>query len=268
MQRRTFLVKTLNRITAGITASVVFNPFEVIRSIGSVYSSNTTETSGSITNNSSIIISRRTVDDQYVLTYNWDGRMSQRWKLRFPVEQSAYQVATQQPLGYLGAFHAAHRNQTARRLADQLEYAERAGRSETDLPPEIERLDRAVEFVRSLTYMIDPDSRNIPEYHRAVEETLVDGCGDCKDLTYLLAGILSHPPFEYQTAMVILPEHMLLGVRKSDLPSAYANTPALPDSEYIAIESIYSKPIGEFGDDPVLAIYDGEFTYFDQSAVM
>lgn len=108
----------------------------------------------------------------------------------------------------------------------------------------------------------------MPESHRTVEETLVDGGGDCKDLTYLLVGVLSQPPFGYRTTMVFLSEHMLAGVHKDDLPGAYADAPTLPGDEYVAIESSSSQPVGSFRDKPVLAIYDDGFEYIDRPAVI
>ena len=129
------------------------------------------------------------------------------------------------------------------------------------------RLERAVEFVRSLKYTTDIASKGVPDYVRTTEETLVDGRGDCEDLAYLLIGILPHPPFEYQTAVVILPGHMLVGVHVDDLPAAYADTPTLPGDRYIAIEGVTSRPIGSFQDELVLLIYNDRVECVNRSGI-
>lgn len=270
MRRRSLLTKTLNRIAAAAAAVAVFNPFELAQSVGSFYSNRAVQPPDSPVGEPSALVARRTVDDRYVMTYEWSGRLSRYWRLRFAVERQAYQAATRRSLGYVGAFDAARRNRHARRFAAELEDAERTrpDGSTRGLDPETERFDRAVGLVRSLAYLADPDSRNVPEYHRMIEETLVDGCGDCKDATYLLAGVLSQAPFGYQTAMVFVPEHMLLGVHRSDLPAAYTDAPTLPGCEYTAVESIYSDPVGTLSEEPVLAVYDGEFEYLDRSAIV
>ena len=262
MQRRTIL-KTLNRLTLGTVAAIVFNPFETARSVVSFYSNALAETPLE----SPDAVARRTTDGTYRMRYGWTDRTAACWRLRVSVEQSAYDAASERSRGYLGAFDGARTNRHARRLAERLETAASTCRARDREPPGVERLERAVGFARSLEYAVDPASKGIPEYHRTVEETLVDGRGDCKDLTYLLAGVLSHPPFEYRTAMVFLPEHMLLGVHAVDLPAPYAGASTLPDCEYVAIESTSGEPIGEFRDDPVLAVYADGVEYFDCSAI-
>jgi hypothetical protein len=188
--------------------------------------------------------------------------------LKLSVDRSVYVEATKQSHGYLSAFETAKTNRHAKRLIER--FAITSNLSECLYQPtsEATRLERAIGFVHSLGYTIDPDSKGVPEYHRTVEETLVDGGGDCKDLTYLLVGLLSQPPFGYRTAMVFLPEHMLVGLYKDDLSSAYIDVPTLPGDEYVAVESTSSQPVGSFRDKPVLAIYNDGFEYIDQQAVI
>lgn len=262
MQRRTIL-KTLNRLTVGAVAAVVFNPFETARSVISVYSNALAETPAE----PSDAVTRRATDGAYRMEYKWTDGAATRWRLRVSVERSAYEAATERSRGYLGAFDDARTNRHAGRLAERLETATSTHRVGNTEPPGVERLERAVGFVRSLEYVVDPESKGIPEYHRTIEETLVDGCGDCKDLTYLLVGVLSQPPFGYRTAMVFLPEHMLVGVHASDLPAGYDDAPTLPGCEYVAIESTSDEPVGEFRDEPVLAVYADGLEQFDRSAV-
>lgn len=275
MKRRTLLSKTLNRLTAGVVASIVFNPFETARAVGSFYSNAVTEAPTAADERSGVA-SRRATGDRYRMTYEWPGAGAHRWRLQVSVARAAYRAAAKRSRGYLGAFEAARRSRHARRLAGRLEAAEPVFPSGDRSFPgtggggltDRERLDRAVGFARGLSYAVDPESKGVPEYHRTVEETLVDGRGDCKDLTYLLAGILSHPPFGYRVAMVFLPEHMLLGVHRSELPGAYADAPTLPGCEYVAVESTAADPIGEFRDKPVLAVYDDGIEHVDRSATL
>jgi hypothetical protein len=202
------------------------------------------------------------------MTYDWTDQLKRRWRSKLSLERSVYTTAAGRSHGYLSAFAAAKKNRYARRLTEQFANASLIVGDPDEPLSESDRLERAIGFVHSLEYMIDPDSKGVPEYHRTVEETLIDGCGDCKDLTYLLVGILSQPPFKYRTAMVFLPEHMLVGVHKDDLPAAYTDAPTLPTDEYVAIESTSSEPIGTFKDKPVLAIYNDGFEYIDRSAII
>lgn len=267
MQRRTFLTKTLNRLALGAAGSVLFNLFESGRAVASFYSKALSETPGVPENDSFDADSESDSDGPYRLTYEWSDRTPQCWRMRLRIEPTEYDAATERSRGYLSAFEAAKSNPLARRVARRLETAESNCRQERTTLSAAEHLERAVGFVRSLEYARDFESKGVPEYHRTVEETLVEGRGDCKDLTYLLAGVLSQAPFEYRTAMVFLPEHMLLGVHESDLPAAYADASTLPNCAYVPIESTSDDPVGEIRDDPVLAVYGSGFEHVDGSAV-
>ncbi len=268
MKRRRLLRK-LGTLTAGAVGSTILNPFEVGRAAGSVYRTRLTETPSGPPDSPLTNGSRRLQDGVYQLTYEWLDHNARRWQLDFTVDQTAYTDAEARSWGYLQAFRAARTNSHAGRLGERLTSATPQGPSSvaSDALTAADRLERAVGFVAGLEHVVDPDSKGVPEYHRLPEETLVDGRGDCKDLTYMLAGMLSQPPFGYRTAMVLLPEHMLVGVHHADLPAAYADAPRLPDGEHVAIESTSARPIGEFRDEPVLAIYDGGFRYVDHAAV-
>ncbi len=268
MRRRPFL-RTLSTLTASAVGLTILNPFEVGRAVGSVYRTRLTETPSGPPDSPLANGSRRLQDGVYRLSYEWRDHRARQWHVDFAVDQTAYTDAEARSWGYLQAFRAARTNSHASRLGKQLADATVEYRSSVavDSLTAADRLERAVRFVAGLEYVVDPDSKGIPEYHRLPEETLVDGRGDCKDLTYLLAGMLSQPPFGYRTAMVLLPEHMLVGVHHADLPVGYADAPRLPDGEHVAIESTSARPIGTFRDEPVLAIYDGGFRYVDHAAV-
>lgn len=265
MRRRDLLRKAGNQATLGVIVSIVLGLFEVWHPVILSYLDTDTRPT-SISAESTV--SRKIKDDSYLLTYNWTDQSSQRWSSEFSLKQSEYIEAAEQSHGYFSAFKAAKTSRHVERLTEQLATADLM-EGEPDQPlSESARLERAIGFVHSLRYMTDIDTKGVPEYIRPAEETLVDGGGDCEDLTYLLVGILSQPPFEYRTAMVLLPGHMLVGVHKDDLPAAYTGTPTLPAGEYVAIESVTSRPIGAYGNEPVLAIYNDWFEYVDQSAVI
>lgn len=212
-------------------------------------------------------VSRRRIDEGYAMTYEWADRLDNRWNSKFTLERSAYVKAANEVHGYLSGFNTAKASPHIDRFSSELAGANSLGRRVCRPLSESDRLERAIGFVRSLEYMADIQSKGVPEYIRTPEETLVDGGGDCEDLACLLAGLLSHPPFDYRTAMVILPVHMLVGVHKDDLPAAYSSEPTLPGNTYIAIEAVSSRPVGEFQDAPVLVIYRNGIEYADWSAI-
>lgn len=265
MRRRKFLKRVFNQTTLVAAVSVISGLFEVwYLSIRSYVSTNTPPTS--ITAESSI--SRITDDNNYILTYDWSDQSSRRWRSEFSIKQSAYTEAAEQSYGYFNAYQDAKTSRHIERLTEKFATATLIEGNPDQPLSESARFKRALGFVYSLEYMTDIDTKGTPEYIRPAEETLVDGGGDCEDLTYLLIGILSQPSFGYRTAMVVLPGHMLVGVHKNDLPAAYTGAPTLPGDEYVAIESIRPRPVGDYPDEPVLAIYDDGFKYVDRSAVI
>ncbi len=265
--RRRPLLRKFGTLTAGAVGSTILNPFEVGRAVGSVYRTRLAETPSGPPDSPLANGSRRLQDGVYQLTYEWLDHRARRWHLDFAVDRTAYTDAEARSWGYLQAFRAARTNSHANRLGERLAGATLRCCSMTNSLTAADHLERVVGFAVGLEYIVDPDSKGVPEYHRLPEETLVDGRGDCKDLTYLLAGILSQPPFGYRTAMVVLPEHMLVGVHHADLPAAYADVPRLPDGKHVAVESTSNRPIGTFRDEPVLAIYDGGFSYVNRTAI-
>ncbi|MDZ5812935.1 hypothetical protein U4E84_16465, partial [Halorubrum sp. AD140] len=200
-------------------------------------------------------------------TYEWMDGSDREWCLEFPVERSAYGAAASESHGYLSGFEAAKASDYAKRLVEALSDASTTGSRAPQSLSESSRFERVVGFVRSLDYVTDAKSTGKPDYIRTVVETLVDGCGDCEDLAYLLVGMLSQPAFGYRTAAVVLPGHMLAAVHRDDLPGTYADAPTLPGGTYVAIESVMTRPIGDFQERPVLVVYGDGVEYVDQSAI-
>lgn len=264
MKRRSLLEKVIDRIAIGAGVSVFLSE---LRESYAAVSSDSNATTKPPRAGTGGLVSREVAGSRYVMTYEWSDRLQRRWRSTFALDRTAYAEAAREHQGYLGGFETAKTSRDVERFAARLAAADLITEDADRPTSRTARLERAIGFVRSLEYVTDIDSKGTPDYVRTAEETLVDGRGDCEDLAYLLIGILSHPPFEYRTAMVILPGHMLVGVHGNDLPAVYADTPTLPGNQYVAIESVTSRPIGSFQDEPVLLIYNDGIEYLDRSAI-
>ena len=264
MRRRELLNTLLCHGALGTVVSIVADLFDP-QSTGST--STLTPSPEPTSTDAGQAISRRHIDGSYEMTYEWTDRFDHRWASEFKLERSAYVKAASEMHGYLSGFNAAKASPHVDRLSRELTAASPLDQRVSRPLSESARLERTIGFVRALEYVTDVQSTGVPEYVRTVEETLIDGEGDCEDLACLLAGLLSQPPFDYRTAMVILPGHMLIGVHRDDLPAVYSSAPTLPGDTYVAIEAVSSRPVGEFQDAPVLVIYRNGIEYADQSAI-
>lgn len=75
-------------------------------------------------------------------------------------------------------------------------------------------------FVQSLRYVTDMESTGEDEYVRFPIETLVDGIGDCEDMSILAASILHE--MGYAVLLVHLPDHLALAVNcREEIPGTY-----------------------------------------------
>ena len=264
IKRREFFETTFDGITLGAVISSVVELSDLRSGALSLSASEPTQPTAIDVEG---VVSRERTADGYAMTYEWTDRTGREWRLEFPLERSAYREAADEPHGYLSGFEAAKASAHAERLTEALADASMTGEDARRSLPESVLFQGAIGLVHSLEYATDAESTGVPDYIRTVEETLVDGCGDCEDLTYLLVGMLSQPAFDYRTAMVILPGHMFAGVHKDDLPAAYTGAPTLPGGTYVGIECATSRPIGDFQDEPVLAVYGDGVEYVDRSAI-
>ncbi|WP_193309942.1 hypothetical protein [Halorubrum halophilum] len=264
MKRRELLSTTLHRAVLGAAVSSVVELFDLWSASMSLFASEPTQSTP--TDNRGVV-ARELTPDGYAMTYEWTDRSGREWRLEFPIDRSVHREAADETHGYLSGFEAAKASAHAERLTEALADARTGGESAWRSLPESVRFEAVIGLVHSLEYVTDAESTGAPDYVRSVEETLVDGCGDCEDLTFLLVGLLSQPIFNYRTAMVILPGHMLAAVHRDDLPAAYADAPTLPGGTYVAIEAVRSRQIGRFQDKPVLVVYGNGLEYIDQSAI-
>ncbi len=262
VRRRTLVYKALKTVTAVGSIATLINPFEPAAAVRSFYAGHGQP--GAPGDEDLENGHRSLSSGVYRLRYEWYDDRYRTLDVR--IDRSTYASAARKSRGYVSAFDAARSNPTAGRIASALSGFVRPdpGGSHS---AEQRRLATAVAFVRSFEYAVDPDTKGSVEYHRDPVETLVDGRGDCKDLTYLLAAILSQPPFEYRTAMVFIPEHMLLGVHRADLPPSVADD-TLADTDYVPIESTVDDPIGTLTGEPLLGIYNSGFEYIDGRAAL
>ncbi len=77
---------------------------------------------------------------------------------------------------------------------------------------EYERIHFIAAFAQQIEYAYDIDTKGVDDYGRYPIETLVDQHGDCEDSSILLGKILH--TLGYDVVMVLLPDHMALGVRE------------------------------------------------------
>ncbi|SFC05967.1 hypothetical protein SAMN05444422_10467 [Halobiforma haloterrestris] len=212
----------------------------------------------------------------YVARFRWRGVDDAPQELEYAIGKSAYRRGRRRGGRYVRTFLESRSNPYARHLVDRLrsisssresvgehgnsDETERVGSRE---PSERRHLETAVRFVQSLPYAADETTKGVHDYHRTVEETLVDGRGDCKDGTYLLAGLLSQAPFEYETALVFMPNHVVLGVERSALPDPYGDCETVGESPYVPIETTAERPIGRVRDDPIVAIFGPGYGFVD-----
>ncbi|WP_331236376.1 hypothetical protein [Natronorarus salvus] len=214
-------------------------------------------------------------EGRYELTHVWRDDEGRRRRLDYTVGKSAYERSRRRPRGYIRSFADASANRYAGRLGELIatetrrmdEPIEPGERAELD---ESEAFALAVRYVQSIQYALDSEVKGTHDYHRTVEETLVDCLADCKDATYLLSGILSQGPFGYRTALVFLANHVFLGVRAEDLPDGYGDAGRLPvlDGAYVPIETTARWPVGSYPERPIVALFDGEdWAYVNRDAI-
>jgi len=127
-----------------------------------------------------------------------------------------------------------------------------------------------------ITYVTDKNATGEVEFVRYPAETLVDGCGDCEDKAILLAGLLSRPPLDCRTALLVVPGHCATLAAREDVPrELIAPDPVavtLDETEYVYVEAVESVQPGraarDYGDLPHVAAYDGRWTVLDADALL
>lgn len=193
-----------------------------------------------------------------------DGRTTE---VRIAVPEARYQRVSDADHSFSKGFAAAqHQSYLAPVVAGITERA--SGRASAI---------RAVQSLAArITYVPDEDATGAVEFVRYPAETLVDGCGDCEDKAILLAGLLSRPPLDCRTALLVVPGHCATLAARADLPrELLAPDPVavtLGDTEYVYVEAVESVQPGraarDYGDRPRVAAFDGHWTVLDADALL
>jgi transglutaminase-like putative cysteine protease len=225
--------------------------------------------------------SRHLEGNDYVLSYRWQDSTGALWKADYRLRRSTHEAAVAVERGYTTTYEESLSNPVTRDFAATL--AENAERISDDARDDTaasggpatlgsldagKRFDALVQFVQGMRYARDAESLDTYDYHRTNEETLVAGGGDCKDLTYLLAGLLE-ASFDCGTALLFQAGHLILGVDADGVPSLpYAvDTTKVGGREFLVLDPSLTGPIDFYPDDPFVAAYaDGEWFHADASA--
>lgn len=154
--------------------------------------------------------------DRYMVTHEWNHE-GLKWSCSLSIPMDIYQY-------YQGRAHQSddmvkfvlsdYDRGYVRSLVDSFrEGGEKAGYSDRD------NMLNVISFVQSLQYVSDQESKGALDYVRFPIETLVDGVGDCEDLSILAASILHE--MGYGVLLVNLPEHLALAVECDDCDGVY-----------------------------------------------
>ena len=103
-----------------------------------------------------------------------------------------------------------------------------------------------IRFVQSIPYKTDIESKGVEEYPKYPVETIFDNCGDCEDLSILLAGLLRE--LGIGCCFIDYPTHIAVAVKASDSSTDY-NFEAF-GNRYFYVETTYlGWKVGEIPDD-------------------
>lgn len=224
--------------------------------------------------------SRIRANNEYELSYQWTDTDRTTWSFEYKLRRSLYDAAVARERGYTTTYEESLSSSIAQDFAATLlrgattenSSDSEDGDSSSRTPASLDagrRFDVLVTFVQALRYAPDSATLAAYDYHRTNEETLVAGVGDCKDRTYLLAGLLS-AAFDCETTLLFQTGHVLLGVDIEDVPSLpyEVDTLSLGGREYLAIDPSLRGPIDAYPDFPFVAAYDDEdWWYTDTDAI-
>lgn len=223
--------------------------------------------------------SRRHTGNDYVLSYRWRDSEEVTWTADYRLRRSTHDAAVAADRGYTTTYEESLSSQVARDFAAVLQRRARplseAAADDGDVESTLASLDAGrrfdvlARFVQGFHYARDAETLDTYDYHRTVEETLADGVGDCKDLTYLLAGLVT-ASFDCETTLLFQTGHVLLGVDLHDVPTLpfEVESLSLADHEYLVLDPALDGAIDAYPDEPFVAAYsDGGWFYHDSGAL-
>ncbi|HWG92428.1 MAG TPA: hypothetical protein VNZ52_16405 [Candidatus Thermoplasmatota archaeon] len=146
-------------------------------------------------------------------TFTWQ-EAGREFRLTAAIDPGRYEEARDRPRSYNVWGYAQYAADPSddpliTALADGLRAsAAEAGLGEQDLP------QLALDFVQSISYILDRDSMGREDYPRYPVETLAEGRGDCEDLSFLYAALLRE--LGYGTVLLLYPGHLVAGVAMTE----------------------------------------------------
>jgi len=105
----------------------------------------------------------------------------------------------------------------------------------------LEAITWALNFVTTIPYAYDEDSKQAEDYWRFASETLLDGTGDCEDNAILFTALMSH--WCIDSALVRTTGHMAAAVNGKEVPALGSDAAIFPfaGSNYAYAESTGCK---------------------------
>ena len=206
--------------------------------------------------------------DRKTLASDHEVRIGDRTaNVQVAVPKAHYQRVVDADHSFAETFLAARRQPYLTTVTAEL--AERA-------PDRASAIRAAQSLAVRIAYATDEESTEQFEFIRYPAETLVHGCGDCEDKAILLAGLLSRPPLDCRTALLIVPGHCATLVAREDvsreLIAADPLLVTLGGTDYVYFEAVERIQPGraalDYGDRPEVAAYDGHWTVLNVEVLL
>ncbi|MEL4304502.1 hypothetical protein [Methanococcoides sp. LMO-2] len=163
-----------------------------------------------ITIESETKVTIKLTDDSITRTYEWEYDNTDFW-LQAEYDKESYELYSERSRSrdYDQFANDPYDDVVISQITTQLEALAAEGDYGEDEIPYI-----ATAFVQSLPYISDSASAGYDEYPRFPFETLYHGGGDCEDSSILLTSLLHE--MGYGVALILLPDHMAVGVQGDD----------------------------------------------------
>ncbi|SFK67756.1 hypothetical protein SAMN04487950_0538 [Halogranum rubrum] len=203
------------------------------------------------------------------------GRISRRYAVdvdegraafHVDIPKSEYVTARDRSRSFTRAANAARESPALERLGRQIA---RTYSSDAD------RLLAAQAVVTDIEYARDIESTDQREYIRYPAETIAERMGDCEDLAFLLAGLLSSSALDFRTGFVIPEGHCAVLVDTADVPATLLASDPLTvrfgGREYVYVEAVEAHAPGawarDYGTRSLLVAYRDGWYPLDTAAL-
>jgi hypothetical protein len=163
------------------------------------------------------------------IKYDWEDRNNEFYiSYEYPNEDKDFYDWRSRDRKYSDFVNDEYDDKIIKKIASTLEKLNGEAGFENNYKPYL-----AISFIQSLPYTTDKISAGYDEYPRFPLETLYSGGGDCEDTSILAAAILKE--MGYGVALIILPEHMAVGIKCDD--SLYGYGYELNGQRYCYLET-------------------------------